>query len=691
MTRRQLMVSVVCVCAVLLSGSAASRADDVEDLHKLLDGVENAWDRQDLDALGECYTDEGMLVIVDPQTRPEGAVVTTKPQALAAIAKVWERHQLRSHRFVERDIDVKGDVAWLRLTIADRFRGRDYRTVRVLAVVLRREGRWKMCFGMPLFVRPVVVVTAVDPDSLAGQAGIEVGDVVCAHAGQKIGDWRALEDTVESRADDAADTRLPIAVQRGYDRHWLEVAPGPLGVRLEDRLLPTEGAVLIGPDRPHPIKKLIREQIDAVRAEDVERFCECLYPRGFLALWNLDPQEGTHTVVTHANLRQVVTDSLQEGREEFDYASASAQGIRLVVNGDVALASWRFELAKRGEDAGRMSVPTHLQAYVRQDGKWWLAAELPARIERGSHVDVVAYESPEQRKRREESRSGRFLGFGIQAEAAQRRIRITKVFPDTGAADAGLKAGEIITHIDGKTTFKMSIEDFLKLAKGREGTAATLKVRSAKGGTRTVEVTRRTFIVTGVESRTLPGDIGVIRFDGFNQQTVGGLRRALDEFSGKGAAGIVLDLRGNAGGLYPEVVKSADLFIPAGQRLWLVRQGRGKLGPVKATTAALCDLPVVVLIGEKTRSGGELLASALKQNQRATLVGQRTSGLAAMKERVLRPDGSSEIVKRGEFLAAPGVSITGRGVDPDVAMPPDATPDQVLDRAVNLLRAKLNP
>lgn len=282
------------------------------------------------------------------------------------------------------------------------------------------------------------------------------------------------------------------------------------------------------------------------------------------------------------------------------------------------------------------------------------------------------------------------LGTSLKIDDDPRGIRILEVFANSGAAAAGLTNSDMITAIDGQPAAGMSPKEALGLLGGSEGTAVTLKLRSKRGRTRTVTVTRGRYLVPSAEHSMLADKVGYLRIRSINEETVSHVRRSLNDFWVEGAEGIVLDLRKNKGGRYREVIKLVDLFVDADEALWLEeRLDNGKVKRIKSSTQPLTDLPVVVLIDNVTRSGGELIACALKRNQRAKLVGQTTLGDGFVKNRVERPDGKKDTVKVARLLCRRGAPIAERGVEPQVQMPADATPQEVLDRAIEVLKAEV--
>jgi len=297
--------------------------------------------------------------------------------------------------------------------------------------------------------------------------------------------------------------------------------------------------------------------------------------------------------------------------------------------------------------------------------------------------------SAEETDRVVEGMRGEFVGIGAQIEKGPDGVVVRKAFPGSGAEQAALKDGDIIVKVDGKPTAGMTVEEAVRLLRGPADSTVTLDVRSPGEADRTVMVTRSVVVVSGVEHRMLAGKLGLLVVSQFNGRTVEAARRALDEFSAAGAVGLVLDLCGNTGGSYDPIVRFTGLFVPAGRTLWFTRPLDGTPAPVKSKSKPVTTLPVVVLVDSKT-TGGELVAAAIQSNKLGMLVGQKTSGLTAGKEMVKHPDGSSELVLKTEYLVEPQQPITGRGVEPDVPMPSDATPEQVLNEAVKILQARLS-
>jgi len=235
----------------------------------------------------------------------------------------------------------------------------------------------------------------------------------------------------------------------------------------------------------------------------------------------------------------------------------------------------------------------------------------------------------------------------------------------------------------------MPLQEVVSLIKGPEGSIVNLAVRSVQGQTRQVDVRRAKIEVSSVDSHVIDSKISFIQIGLFNKNTGENVQRTIDEFSGKGVNGIILDLRGNKGGAMSGVVEVAEIFIQPRKTLWYYQQPGKDYEQVKTKTPQVSKLPVVVLIDGETISGGELLASVFKRSGRGILIGHKTFGEASLKEIVERSDGSYEKIERGRFFVEPDVPVTGRGIRPDVIMATDATTEQFIEKAVQVLEKKI--
>ena len=279
---------------------------------------------------------------------------------------------------------------------------------------------------------------------------------------------------------------------------------------------------------------------------------------------------------------------------------------------------------------------------------------------------------------------GRLTGIGVKLSKQPDAVRIEQVLPGTPAEKSNLRAGQSITSIDSRPTAGMSIEEVVKSISGEEGTNVTLEILSSDGSKATVTITRGVVKLPGVTAQVLDDGIGRLSIAAFNMETASAVKQALTEtLAAPTARGIILDLRGNAAGVYSEVVKIAEMLIDGDppKTLWTVRQDGKDPQFAKATSPALNKLPCVVIIDRTVSGAAELLAEALQEQSRAALVGVKTAGAAALKQRVTKPDGASSLIRIGDFYFAQTGRTGADPVIPDVAAPAGATPDQIFQLA----------
>ncbi len=279
---------------------------------------------------------------------------------------------------------------------------------------------------------------------------------------------------------------------------------------------------------------------------------------------------------------------------------------------------------------------------------------------------------------------GTFAGIGIVMHLAPYhgadRLAIDKVTPSSPAERAGLKAGDTIVAIDGQSTEAFTLDEGMNRLRGAEGTPVQIAID--RGGT-TLEkaMTRAEVEIPAVESRMLDRSIGYVYIDRFSEHTAADLERALTKLRAAGARGWVLDLRENTGGLLMEAVRAADLFVDSGTIVATVAGGR-KVG-VKTATPGGIDTrsPLVVLIGSRTASAAEILAGALKQLDRAVLVGRTTFGKGSVQILAESAHGGKLKITTAEYVAANDISVQASGIAPDIELVPAQVPKQLASDA----------
>ncbi len=286
----------------------------------------------------------------------------------------------------------------------------------------------------------------------------------------------------------------------------------------------------------------------------------------------------------------------------------------------------------------------------------------------------TAYLSPDEYRRFRDDTIGRYFGIGIITHAEADAVIVDKVFDESPAERAGLLAGDRITTVDGVRIREQNVDEVMGGIKGPRGTFVRLVVhREGEDDTLHFEVPRDRIRTPSVESERLPEDLGWIRIFQFQENTGRELRRALAalEREGEPLRGLVLDLRLNPGGFLDEAVEVADVFLADG--VIVSTRGRAVQDAVETAHApgSRIDLPLVVLQNHGSASAAEIVAGALQDQGRATIVGTTSFGKGSVQTTYEFSDGSALKLTIARYYTPSGRSIHGTGIAPDIRVRPD--------------------
>jgi carboxyl-terminal processing protease len=304
------------------------------------------------------------------------------------------------------------------------------------------------------------------------------------------------------------------------------------------------------------------------------------------------------------------------------------------------------------------------------------------------------YFSPEALARFNEEIEGRFSGVGMTVSQAKRGLSVQSVFKGSPAERAGIAAGDTIVSVEGRSIAGLSAAAAAERIKGPEGSEVTIGVRDAGGGKpRQVKLTREQISVPVVASRlkVVGGrKLGYLRIASFTEGVHAAVGAQLRRLQQRGARGLVLDLRGNGGGLLEEAVLTASVFMPKGETV-VTTKSRSQGDAVYETKGGnLPALPIVVLIDRNTASAAEILTAALADDVGAKTVGTRSYGKGVFQQEVGLSNGGALKLTVGEYYTPRGVNLAGTGIHPDVRAPdlPATARDEGLERALGLLAAE---
>jgi carboxyl-terminal processing protease len=283
----------------------------------------------------------------------------------------------------------------------------------------------------------------------------------------------------------------------------------------------------------------------------------------------------------------------------------------------------------------------------------------------------------------QETTSGEFGGLGIEVTMEDGLVKVIAPMDDTPAAKAGILSGDLIAGIDDTAVQGLTLEQAVAKMKGPINTKTRLKIMR-KGAEQPIEVSimREVIRVRPVRYRTDGGDVGYIKINTFNEQTTEGLKKAIRDISNQippeKLAGYVVDLRNNPGGLLDQAVSVTSAFMARGE----VVSTRGRTPEeTQRFTARAGDLtkgkPLVVLINGGSASASEIVAGALHDHKRATLIGTRSFGKGSVQTIIpLGPGKGAMALTTARYFTPSGRSIQAKGVTPDIEVLQDV-PDEL--------------
>ncbi len=303
------------------------------------------------------------------------------------------------------------------------------------------------------------------------------------------------------------------------------------------------------------------------------------------------------------------------------------------------------------------------------------------------------YFSPEALGRFNEEISGHFSGIGLTVSEVKAGLRVDTVFPKSPAKEAGIKPGDLIVSVNGDS---IAGEVSTQKIKGPEGSEVTIGVK-AKGSGKVdqLEVTRAQIalpVVTSKIKRVNGRKIGYVGMISFSEGVHALLREAVEKVQEEGAEGIVLDLRGNGGGLLEEAVLSASVFLPDDEVVVTTDSRTQGHAVYKTVGDNLPKLPMVVLIDRNTASAAEILTAALADDAGAKVVGTRSYGKGVFQQEIGLSNGGALKLTIGEYFTPDGVNLAkSHGIHPDVKARDNLrTPgrDEALERALGVLASE---
>ena len=291
--------------------------------------------------------------------------------------------------------------------------------------------------------------------------------------------------------------------------------------------------------------------------------------------------------------------------------------------------------------------------------------------------------------------SGELTGIGarLSLDKATKALKVVETMTDSPAAQAGIKAGDVILAVDGKVIKGLEVDQSVSLIRGKPNTVVRLKIARGANKVLDIAVTRKLIQVSIVNSALKQAGntrIGYIRLSEFDDHADTQVKAAIDSLEKQRAQGFILDLRQNPGGLLSMAVGVSRLWINDGSIVkTVVRDGNSEVE--SANRSAVTKLPLVVLVDGGSASASEIVTGALKDHKRATLVGTKTFGKGIVQQVNQLSDGSGVNVTIAHYYTPNNVDIHHKGIAPDVVAPLTETQVKQLAENPKLLATPADP
>lgn len=270
---------------------------------------------------------------------------------------------------------------------------------------------------------------------------------------------------------------------------------------------------------------------------------------------------------------------------------------------------------------------------------------------------------------------GAFGGLGIEVTMENGFVKVVSPIDETPAYKAGIKAGDFITHLDTEPVMGLSLAEAVDKMRGKVGTPIKLTiVREGADEAQDVEIVRDIIKIQSVKSRIEQENIGYVRVTTFNQNTMPGLKKAIEEIKKDGGdkiLGYVLDLRNNPGGLLDQAISVSDAFLDKGEIVSTRGRNEKDTKRDNATKGDLIDgKPLVVLINGGSASASEIVAGALQDHRRGILLGEQSFGKGSVQTIIPLPGHGAMRLTTARYYTPSGRSIQAKGIEPDIIVKP---------------------
>lgn len=305
----------------------------------------------------------------------------------------------------------------------------------------------------------------------------------------------------------------------------------------------------------------------------------------------------------------------------------------------------------------------------------------------------TTYLTADQSKELSDDLKGSLSGVGIEVGLKNDKLTVIAPIDGAPAALAGIRAGDIIVAVNGEDTSSMSLDMAVSKIRGQKGSEVTLKIIRGSSSPKDYKITRDEITVPSVKTEVKANGIGYIKISRFGDDTVSAVQDAANELKSQGVKAVVVDLRDNPGGYLDGAVDVSSQFMSKGVVVEQ-RSSKEKNSVYHAKPGGeLTDIPVVVLVNGGSASASEIMAGALRDNNRATLVGEKTFGKGSVQQLFGLSGGANVKITIAHWFTPKGVNISKEGIHPDIEVKQttedfNAGRDPQLDKAIETAVSK---
>lgn len=294
--------------------------------------------------------------------------------------------------------------------------------------------------------------------------------------------------------------------------------------------------------------------------------------------------------------------------------------------------------------------------------------------------EYTVYYTPDEMNSEYDEAMGNYVGIGIYMIVNYEKgtIEVVEPMDNSPALEAGLQEGDMIISVNGKEITADNVRELSNEIKGEEGTTVKLGIKR-KDETFEVDVKRKRIEVSHIESKMLVNNIAYIQVLDFDGGTAKEFKENYENLKKDGATSLIIDIRGNGGGVVNEALDMLEMICDEGSTLLIETDKNGNEEIIKSEEKPIIDIPIVVLVNENSASASEIFAGALKDNEKATIIGTKTYGKGVIQTLLKLADGSGLKMTTEEYCTPNRNKINKIGIEPNITVELPEDVDEITD------------